>query len=100
MAEKNRAPIYWAYATHRDAEGRWARGFILAVDRTEALHKARRRLVTERNRVAKAMNMTPRQLSPLGRGRATYRVRVWKDPDRSCAPRQARHYQEKERRAG
>lgn len=84
--------VYWAFCTHREAEGRWARGFVLAANRHDALKKATKRVVRERRRFYKANGSGP--VPPLAK-RGTYRVRVWRDPKRVTAPCASKHYVER-----
>jgi hypothetical protein len=91
MSSGNGKQVYWGYCTHREAEGRWARGFVLASNRHDAIKKATRRVVRERRRFAKANGLASQPMVSRG----TYRVRVWRDPKRTTAPQTARHYTER-----
>lgn len=83
--------FYWAYCCYKAHHGRSARGFVLASSRDEAEKKARRRVVVERRRLSKQQGITFGEIPRRGQ----YAIRVWRDPQRTCAPVQARHYVER-----
>ena len=86
--------VYWAFCTYDGHQYRWARGFILASNKKDATIKGRKRVMVERRRAYKQMGVDLRYAPKLKGG--AYRVRVWRDPERSCAPT-FRHYVERAR---
>jgi hypothetical protein len=83
-----RTPTPWAYATNPAAEGRDARGFVLATSATDARKKARQRLAIERKAFAKWANMP---VSSLPRLYVTT-FPVWPDPEFTTAPQAGRYF--------
>ena len=81
---------YWGFCNFPEAEGRIARGFVLASGVAEATKKARKRVAVERRRIGRELKTL---LGPVPH-RGRYRVRVWKDPERTTAP-SSKHYVER-----
>ncbi len=86
--------VYWAFCCWKEQQGRTARGFVLASNEHDAMKKARKRVVVEKRRAAMKMGL-PAGSVPSVHRRGRYGVRVWKDPDKATAPREARHYTER-----
>ena len=81
---------YWAFCNFPEAEGRIARGFVLASSVADATKKARKRVTVERRRIGRELKTLLEPVPHRGR----YRVRVWKDPEMATAPT-CKHYVER-----
>ena len=88
----NNKQVYWAYCCWQESDGRIARGFVLATNKNEAEKKAHHRVVIERRQIAHKLNVI--SLGPLPK-RGRYRIRVWKDPQKTTAPATTRCYAER-----